>query len=284
MRRCILHLGAHRTGTTLLQEFMFVRNMSAEKLGLRLIGINECRGVTGLLSGLIYDISIDPGAHRKDERHLFNTIKVDLSRGKKIVLSDENIAGTMENILNEMTLYPNISANTLRLGPSIDLFDTIYFSIRPQYNWWVSALAFLTQKGHVLPSSETMEKISSNVRTWSTVVSELASAFPEKFLVIREFDSFISNPKRQLREITGWNEVKQIKNIEKKVANKAEKGLKILKSYSSQSLGNDHANLLFSTTQKEHLEMLYSQDILNIDEIVKGRGKFIRATEGNKSS
>jgi len=272
MAECFLHLGAHRTGTTLLQEFMYKRRAAAEKHNIKFIEISECRDKR-FLTGVIY--RTPEGQSCPDKTHqerVFRALESSLACGARVFLSEENILGTMEENLRSKELYPSVTRSITRLGNSVKLFDTVCLSIRPPHEWWLSAIRYLAQKG-VMPSEllAASREMNPSEHKWSRVVSEIADVFPHARLVIRDFPSFLSNPKRQLREFTNWPEIKTLKNIEAKKSNSSTLGKQLLASSNAAGILNGRFN---DQVLREH-ELSYLEDLDRIRELVRGRGRLI---------
>lgn len=187
----ILHLGAHRTGTTGLQNYLKNNNPIFAKNG--------------------YATTFPPTSRR---------IKFsEISRGPVgTIYSEENSTGYMEENINSSLLYPNIKEYSLRLGDIIKSTNIVIFSIREIYEYWNSSIMFCIKNGTAkLPSEAHLEKISSSSRGWSSVVSELSSNFPKETAIhIKDHRWKLGNPKQQLKSITNIPfvaETKSVKNV-----------------------------------------------------------------------
>jgi hypothetical protein len=255
----------HRTGTTLFQEFMYIRRTAAAKQKTKFIEIDECRN-QGFLAGITHSI----GAARRSDLRLRAELENYTSKGWRVVLSDENISGSMEDCVLAHTLYPNFSAKMGRLGASIELFDTVYISIRSEDEWWLSCLAFLRQRGfQVFDFDKLTTAIMESSRTWVNLIDDVIEVFPNSKIVVRDFNYHVANPKRQMKDVTGWSEIKAIRNISAKKSNGSSSGKKIL--FSRQ---DEH---LFSKEQTANLQKRYASDLDQIAQTLKasGRGRLL---------
>ena len=261
--QCVLHIGMHRTGTTLLQEFMYLRKSAAAKEKIKFIEIDECRN-QGFLAGVTYFRGMDTGTRLHPEKSLKEKLEHYTSNGWRLVLSEENISGSMEDCVLQRTLYPNVSSQIKRLGSSIDLFDTVYISIRSEDEWWLSCLAFLRQRGFKAANyAELATSVVNSKRTWVNVIDEVAAIFPDAKIVVREFNYHIANPKRQLKDVTAWPQIKSIRNIPTKKSNGSSNGKQML----LEGIQN-----LFTAQQVEILRSRYARDLELIAQNLKGYG------------
>ena len=268
---CVLHIGAHRTGTTLLQQFMFRRRQVAREMGIHFIEIDQTRK-QGWLDGVIYgNTQLNKAT---SVTRLYDKLQQALKDGGKVVLSDENIMGTMETNWVTKQLYPDIQQNLLRLGQSKDLFGTVCITLRSPEDWWVSALSFLAQHGHNIECFDTaVSKALMSKRGWLDVLRDLMSVMPNAYIVVKEFGFHTSNPKRQLREFTGWNAIKDIKSIPKSVSNHSNRGKKILREQFpySKYLSNQQLSLEGTAT----LRSAYENELEEISSFLGSRGRLL---------
>lgn len=262
--QCVLHLGMHRTGTTLFQEFMYVRRDAAAKHKIKFIEIDECRS-HGFLSGITYSAKVTDVKQRPDFR-----VKAELENyalnGWRVVVSDENISGSMEDCVINRKLYPNFSTKVCRLGASVDFFDTVYISIRPEDDWWLSCLAFLRQRDFRVSNYEMLaSSVVNSKRTWVDLVDEIIEIFPNAKIVVRDFCYQIANPKRQMKDVTAWPEIRSIKNMPTKKSNGSSNGKKMLFLEDDQHL--------FTAEQIAYLKNRYAKDLSLIAQNLKVHGK-----------
>lgn len=263
--RLVLHLGAHRTGTTLFQEYLYRRKSAAAEQGIRVDGIRETRA--GLLNGILYGAV--PDAVAAHQQRLAEDVARVLDGGGRWLLSDENLLGTMERNLALRGLYPDAADQVARLGPVLDQVDTIYLSIRSLPDWWLSAIAYLSQRaGAALPAPAARHQIAQNPRSWRDVVAELLAAFPVPRLVVREFGYHTGNPKRQLREVTGWTDLGKLPNLRKT---------------SNASARAEGPPALFAPEDAAILQARYQADLEAMRGLLQGRGRFLRLADAKSA-
>lgn len=186
--RIILHLGAHRTGTTGLQNYLKENEPEFNEAG--------------------FSITYPPKSRAID----FDKFAIGRIGS---IYSEENSAGYMEENIQKGALYPNIKSYLRRFGDIIKSTETVIFSIRDPSEYWTSAILFcLKAKTLILPTEDQLEKISQSARGWSSVVSDIVSEFPESTTVhVKEHEWKLGNPKQQLKTITNLRFIEKTRAV-----------------------------------------------------------------------
>lgn len=192
MTGIVVHLGAHRTGTTYLQQFLKRNSVYLE---------GEC-------IQLVY-----PPLSREQA-----LTKLQLTQTRAVV-SDENILGTMEENISTGILYPSAEVCLARHSALLKQADKVYLTIRRYDEWWASSITFCAKSGTPLPSLAQINKIARLPRTWNHVVDDVVAAAPQAEVVVREFNWKLSTPKQHLNRLTGWPEWGET-TLEKRVHNR----------------------------------------------------------------
>jgi|GEM_PF-3917774 len=280
--RAILHIGAHRTGTTLFQEFLFRRQNAAQQKGIRFIEINACRK-QGFLDKVIYNRPCDNAIAQSHTWALRSNIQESLDAGMRVVLSEENILGTMEQCVRHRTLYPDVGGMLSRIGEAAELFDTVYISIRPQQDWWRSVFGFFAKsksRNQWLSNAANYQPILYG-RSWFDVVSDVRAALNPRITIVRDFDAFISNPKRQLIEVSKWNDLKYLPGIEVKVSNASAPlaGAKLESAWEHSPSEYTREKL---NEEAEWARTQYEEDLTRIRKMLGSSGRIIRPRKAKK--
>lgn len=243
MSKVVLHLGTHRTGTTSLQNYLKVHEkyLSQHSIG-----------------------AITPPYSRKQN---LNFTPLQLNR---MIISEENIIGTMEENIQKKILYPSVEKKLSQYPDLIQKIDTIFLSIREFSDWWTSALAFCIARNTKVPTSDTIDQIAYGTRNWSDIIKEIQSCIPNARMVIREFDWKTNNPKQQLRQLTKWpewdqtqglkttnNRRPQIEGIEQSLAARGD-----FDSLLRMPLQSDFQ--IFTPKQKRMMYSYYQEDLINL--------------------
>lgn len=191
-----LHIGAHRTATTSFQHYM--RQNAAQLRDSRVAFWGPLRTRGGLFDGLFRDGTPSPDmARRRIDRALRLTEGAGITR---LVVSEENLAGRPARNLRTARLYPDIAARMARVARAFDgRLTRLAMTVRPQHEYWPSAIAFAVQRGHPLPDAVQLDRIATDGRGWRDVVSDAAAATGADLRVLRHH----SAPAATLRAMIG---------------------------------------------------------------------------------
>jgi len=203
----ILHLGAHRTGTTTFQQVLGHNQAALEEAGVSFWGPKRTRA--GLFHGLIKSRDgLDDTARRNGAR-AGHVIRIEMDRladagCKSLIVSEENMLGALGANLNQQRLYPDAA---FRLGRMAQAFDNrvsrVALAIRAYEAWWPSAIAYAVPTGHALPRGAMLDHLVTQPRRWRHVIEDAARAFPRARIVVWAFEAMIGNMQGQLAMATG---------------------------------------------------------------------------------
>ena len=181
-----LHIGPHRTATTSFQNYL---RQSREDL------LAQGVAVWG------------PGITRDKTRLLNERIKaVSASGAQRLVVSEENLAGSVRRNLKDASLYLGIGDRVARfardLGGNV---SSILLSPRSLDVFWCSSIAFAAARGLPLPDQKKRAAIAMGRRGWRDVISEIAMALPDTRIRVLPFDQYAGRPDRFLADGAGIN-------------------------------------------------------------------------------
>ncbi|MGJ8625745.1 MAG: hypothetical protein ACSHXB_02190 [Sulfitobacter sp.] len=198
----ILHIGAHRSGTTTFQQFMRTQQTA---LAARSVGFwGPVRTRKSIFPGLF-----PPPGGLRDHRRAEGRVQMHLAQTRqagvqKLLVSDENMIGSSLQCLRVGALYPAIGDRMARISAAFGGQVTrVVMTIRAQDLWWASAAAFTVARGHQVPTREQREKIAINARTWRDVITDVACAVPYAELLISPFEQSNGNPQTLFKAATG---------------------------------------------------------------------------------
>ncbi len=200
----ILHIGAHRTGTTSFQRALQQNQHDLVKSGVTFWGPRTTR--SGRFSGLLGPKK--PETEKLVERNR-GVISIEIARLEKagqktLLVSEENILGSMRANLRATRLYPGLDERLSRFasvfGP---VCRQIGLTIRPYEDYWSSTMAYAIKAGHQVFDEEGLDRLVTQPRSWRNVVSDVATAFPKARVTVWEFDRLIGKPQSQYRLMAG---------------------------------------------------------------------------------
>lgn len=201
--KVILHIGAHRTGTTTFQDYLR-RNADPLK-GQGLVSWGPERTRKGLFAG----IQPGPGVGRNAARHARGRIGLRLeqaarSGAKTVLISDENMMGSVRRNLRNRSLYADVGERLSRLICAFDgNVDAVVMTVRGLDHYWASAVAYGVARGHGMPDPADLTRIAACRRTWLDVVSDVACAASGAQIRVLPFERFGGRPDAMVRALTG---------------------------------------------------------------------------------
>ncbi|MGC1494469.1 MAG: hypothetical protein WA790_01580 [Sulfitobacter sp.] len=198
----ILHVGAHRSGTTTFQQYL--RDHAAE-LDTQSIGFwGPGRTRKSIFPGLFRPRSNAKEIRRSEGRVQMHLARTRLSGLKQLLVSDENMIGSSRHNLRASTLYPAIGERMARVSAAFGgQITRVVMTIRAQDLWWASAAAYTVARGHPAPSAEQKDQISQSARTWRDVITDLACAVPDAEVLIIPFEQTVGQPTKVFSAATG---------------------------------------------------------------------------------
>ena len=174
----LLHIGAHRCATTTFQSYMRLNGDRLGGLGIGFWGPHRTLG--GLLGGL--QPRPGPARGRDLQRRATGRLRLHLSRGSaagltRLVVSDENMMGSIRDNLRRGGLYDGVGERMARYGAAFDgnLTDVVV-NVRALDGYWTSALGYALMRGATLPAPALLNRLAESARGWRDVITDLACA------------------------------------------------------------------------------------------------------------
>ncbi|HBQ35422.1 MAG TPA: hypothetical protein DD729_01050 [Rhodobacteraceae bacterium] len=203
----ILHLGAHRTGTTTLQVYLENNRDNLNEIGTEFWGPNRTR--SGLFSGLIKKpAEISHDAVLRGERSC-GLIRMELDRlarsdVKSLIVSEENMIGAMANNLAHSKLYADAKPRLARFQAAFgERCKRVAISVRAYDKYWTSVLAYMLVRGREMPDTAMLDRLVTQPRRWRDIIQETAAVFPRAELVVWPFEGLIGQVDAQLAVLNG---------------------------------------------------------------------------------
>ena len=203
----MLNLGAHRCATTTFQAFLWNNRGRLANRGLTCWTPRRTRD--GLMRGLMRHPALITLEDEKRGMRSIGRIRVEVERLSRehqrgLLISEENIIGTMRNNLLDTRLYPLLSERLRRFVPAFEGRKvTIGLCIRSYEDFWASSLSNLLGRGAPIPSEDLLDLLTTQPRRWRTMVRDIKSVFPQADLVIWPFERMANRPQDQLDLLWG---------------------------------------------------------------------------------
>jgi hypothetical protein len=201
-----LHLGAHRTASTVFQNYLRENAKDLKRHGIGVWGPLRTRD--GLLRGVIPL----PGTSEtpvEQFRHARGRIRLNLKQAEAkglehLVVSDENMIGAPRRNLRDSCLYGSIGERMARYDQAFDgRITRVMLSIRSQDSFWSSVAAFAVGRGHKVPRPADLDRLVNSRRSWRDVIADLACAMPEAEITVLPYEVYGGMPERKLTIMTG---------------------------------------------------------------------------------
>lgn len=173
----ILHLGAHRTGSTAFESMLVSARGALAGQGVAVWPNARARRIAGFQE-------VASNGATPEARAAFATAWA-AETADRLVICEENILGTMLGNLMAGALYPDLALNLARYR---DVFPVaprrIGLGIRDLAGYWVSCLSFVARRRWVPDWAETAPRIAATPRGWAEVVDDLRASFPQADIVL----------------------------------------------------------------------------------------------------
>ncbi len=190
--RLILHLGAHRTGTTVLARCLFRGREALLREHISQAPINVLRlGPDGRPPAPLRALLRLPGPRTGEleamlRARIGDCIELAREEGAEtLLITEENILGNMRRNIGDKELYADLKGRLevfARALPSPP--RRIGIGLRDYAGYWLSAYVYVL-RSHPLPLfQEIVDAIAGFRRGWVDVVTEVAAAFPESEILL----------------------------------------------------------------------------------------------------
>lgn len=196
--KIILHIGAHRTGTTSFQSYMRRHSQMLAAEGIGFWGPVRTR--KGLFTGILPTPGLGVlAAHRARGRILLQLDAAQKRGLHTLVVSDENIMGSSRLNLRTQRLYPDVGERLARFAMAFDnRIDVVSMSVRALDHFWMSTASYGVHRGHDVPTPEQFDRIAEHRRSWRDVVTDVSCAAPKATVKVLPFERFIGRADRAL--------------------------------------------------------------------------------------
>ena len=195
-----LHIGAHRCASTSFQTYMYHNRENLLGQGIGVWGPWRTR--TGLFRGILPGPAVATG--RDLHRRGIGRVQMQLTRSAglglgTLLVSDENMMGTMRRNLRMGDLYGGIGERLARYGEAFDgRITSVALNIRSLDTYWASALGYGLTHGRGMPNAAMLHRLATSPRSWRDVITDVACALPNARIWALPFEVFAGRPEAQL--------------------------------------------------------------------------------------
>jgi hypothetical protein len=268
-----LHLGAHKTATTHLQQMLKSSQEYLYQRGVALSTPTELRQK--------WMPSFFEYMQSGDEKFL-KEIRINQSYSSWII-SEENFSGVSYDLKIQSGIYPNLQK---RLELFKNIFKEheieIFFSIRSYHEFYRSAYLEVVRNRGYLPFEEFYNEERFKDNSWVSVIEAMVELCGEESITLWRYEDFRSLMPTVLAQMTGLEDVKNIiasYQVQKTRPSLSAKSLQVLESFYSSGhpeegkkivehltkkypIGNDYqAFMPFSHDEIQRFKNRYKQDL-----------------------
>lgn len=248
----VLHVGAHRTGTSALQRSLGRQPQRLAAAGITFWGPQALRG--GKIAGLLAtgESAALTGQDSPGGGEGSNGFLAGVPPAHRLILSDENMAGTMYRNWTQGTLYPEVSGQlraVLHLLPAPPA--AIHLTLRDFAGYWQSVFAHL-QRVRRVSLFEAARLSASAGNSWLPALRAVRAACPEAPLHVARYDRTAAH--RVMAALVGPEAARTLRPPLQGVN-------------ASRPAGGDKTGARFSADEAERLDRAFEADWA---EIVRG--------------
>lgn len=176
--KVFLHLGAHKTGTTLLQRYLAINREHLETKGVKLLLLRETMQILGSW-----------GKNLCDHPALLTDVLFEMqsSGAKKVIISCEDLLG-LPFKKGTNGLYPTSEARFSALQKALKGHDvTAIIYIRPQEEFLESWYLQTINMGHSHSFEEWLKSINLESISWKSVIDNIQTSLRPAKVIVEDF-------------------------------------------------------------------------------------------------
>jgi len=196
----VLHLGAHRTGSTSFQAYMRDNSAELANWGIGFWGPHRIR--KGMFAGIMPRPGFGAAAsqlNRAKGRISLQVAQAEARGRHTLIVSEENMMGSIRDNLRTGSLYPAVGERMARYAAAMTgRASKIMLSVRSLDHHWSSVASFAVARGQPMPRSDHWGRIATARRSWRDVIADLACAVPDAEIRVFPFECFAGRPSDML--------------------------------------------------------------------------------------
>jgi len=189
----ILHLGAHRTGTTALHSYLRGNRAALARLKLALWDPEVLH--RGLAAGMMGPPGPSNPAQKARIARSVGRIGVRLAQMERdgidrLLICDPAMIGSLQENLVQSRLYPALLPRLARFGDVLGpRCSRVVLVIRSYDDYWASAIAEAVPMGLPMPDDARLERLVTQPRRWHRVAAEIATVFPRAECLVCPYET-----------------------------------------------------------------------------------------------
>jgi hypothetical protein len=188
--KCVLHLGAHKTATTFIQNTLELNISTLHDHGIEYPTLSFLRD------------NITPLVGRDNDSIRIYFHKILNSEYDRVIFSDENFIGVPPSLLRSGRLYPDL-INRMRIFADQFSELEVYFTIRSYEQFWPSYYVEIIRHQPFMSWQEFLFHFEFESANWFDVVSRLVDLFGAEHIKILDYSNFRSQEDQYFRQLIG---------------------------------------------------------------------------------
>ena len=189
-----LHIGAHRTGSTLIDTALTATVAAHPGCGVAVWGPRRLRDMPGFQATTrLLDAHTDPVS--KDAAIVLDAlasqfaaevVRVRTDGARALILSEENFIGSMGNNFRTGTFYGDVARRLAAFDSVLPMSPRrVALGVRDYGSVWTSAVHYLPQVGKEAPDLASARAVLMNdKRGWPDLVAAIKSVWPDSGIVM----------------------------------------------------------------------------------------------------
>jgi mRNA-degrading endonuclease YafQ of YafQ-DinJ toxin-antitoxin module len=206
-----IHLGAHKTASTFIQEQLRYNKDTLKNEGIYYVPLWVTRGqfLQKFHAIVKNEDNVDNDVYTELRRQIFKEVEVTVPQSKlhTIIISDENILGGLGLLARTGEMYTNIEK---RISIVKRIFDgdnvKIFFSIRDYNSFYASAYSEAFRSSDYRKDFESFTnhlKILNN--SWLNIINCLSNNFDKENIWLWKYEDFKNNEHTIIKKIINTN-------------------------------------------------------------------------------
>ncbi|MEJ6746048.1 MAG: hypothetical protein QNK98_04710, partial [Yoonia sp.] len=119
---------------------------------------------------------------------------------RKLLISYENMIGSVRHNLRKRALYPAIGQRMAQYAQAFEgHLKRVVLNIRAHDLYWASSIAYGIGRGHCVLPAKALDEVARASRTWRDVITDLACALPDTEIRVVPFERYQGRPDQMLK-------------------------------------------------------------------------------------
>lgn len=204
----IVHIGAHKTATTYIQNILEANMDLLRKHGIAYVPLSKLRQ-----DKFIQQLNKNTIKNKDD---FINRYNVNTEGTKRLIISEENISGSSAELYNTGTLYAKLPENIKKIDKIFDGNTVKYLFCGRNYSGYISAMyiEYIRHKPYV-SFKEFTGKINFETINWEKIIKSIQNSTKNE-AIFWTYEYFRSDTQKIFEAITGINSINIAASVERR--------------------------------------------------------------------